>query len=272
MVGLRRCAGFTLAELLVATAVTLVALGFAASLLHPVSVAFNTLPEAVDAQQRLRVAAQTLADDIMAAGAGPVPGGEAGPFRSWPAVLPCRWTGEPLGTRPDGCARRTPSASSRCLSPLRRPSCPKTSCGRQAPFASRRITACALSHPACRFHEGRARSWPTGRGRGTSSRSAAVSIDGLTLEHAGSALTRWYRAGALVGEAGSKAYSLRLDPGDRRSPAPPIDRRVGGHAAGRPRRGPAVRVPRPAAPPAVLEDGDPDRRRASYGPLRRPLA
>ena len=104
MVAVRAGSGFTLVELLVAMTVTLVALGLAASLLHPVSVAFNTLPEAIDAQQRLRVAAQTLAEDIMAAGAGPVSGGAAG--RSvWPAVLPCRWTGEFLATRPGGCAR-----------------------------------------------------------------------------------------------------------------------------------------------------------------------
>ena len=61
-------------------------------------------PEAVDAQQRLRVAAQTLADDIMAAGAGPVSGWGGRAIPAWPAVLPCRWAGEPLGTRPGGCA------------------------------------------------------------------------------------------------------------------------------------------------------------------------
>ena len=81
MVNLRARHGFTLAELLVATAVTVVALSLAVSLLHPVSVAFHALPEAVDAQQRLRVAAQALADDIVEAGTGPVLGwaARAGP-------------------------------------------------------------------------------------------------------------------------------------------------------------------------------------------------
>ena len=83
MVSRRVPAGFTLVELLVATAVTVIALGLTVTLLHPSSVAFTALPEAVDAQQRLRVAVQTLADSVESErGRVPAWGGERGPRRS----------------------------------------------------------------------------------------------------------------------------------------------------------------------------------------------
>jgi len=109
MVDIRRCGGFTLAELLVAMAVAIVALGLVANLLHPVSVAFQALPEAADTQQRLRVAVQTLAEDIMGAGAGPLRGGQAGRF---PHGRPC--------SRVGGAASR--SAHRRAGAPGRRQS------------------------------------------------------------------------------------------------------------------------------------------------------
>ena len=134
-------------------AVTVVALGLAVTLLQPVSVAFTTLPEAIDAQQRLRVAAQTLAEDVMAAGAGPAVGWGGTSIPVWPAVLPCRWTGEALASRPDGCARD--DALSVVAMP---PAAPQalvaddvTASGSPLRIAS--ATACALSNPACRFHE-----------------------------------------------------------------------------------------------------------------------
>ena len=270
MVGVRPNSGFTLVELLVAMAVTIVALGLAVGLLHPVSVAFTTLPEANDAQQRLRVAAQTLAEDIMAAGAGPIAawGGKSVP--SWPAILPCRWTGEPLATRPDGCAGD--DALSVVAMPLAAPQAvvadDVTASGSPIHVAS--ATACALSHPACRFLEDARAIVADGSGAWDLVPITAVSIDGLTLDHAGAPLARLYRAGALIGEAGSKAYSLRLDAATgvsqlRRSSDGSADMPLLDHVTG-------LRFEyfgRPE-PPAVLEDGDLDRRRASYGPLPPP--
>ena len=181
MVGVGTRSGFTLVELLVAMTVTLVALGLAVALLHPVSVAFNSLPEANDAQQRLRVAAQTLAEEIMGAGAGPVVGWGGRAVPVWPAVLPCRWAGEPLATRPDGCARD--DALSVVAMPLAAPQGvvaeDVTSSGSPSRAAS--ATACALSNPACRFHEGARAIVADGSGGWDIVPITAVSMDGLTL-------------------------------------------------------------------------------------------
>jgi len=270
MVGARGTGGFTLAELLVAMALTLVALGLAASLLHPVSVAFHALPEAVEAQQRLRVAAQTLAEDIMRAGAGPVLGWGSRAIPAWPAVLPCRWAGEPLATRPGGCAQQ--DAISIVAMPLAAPQAIVTE-DLAAPGSAIRVaplSACALSHQACRFHDDARALLADGSGAWDLVRVTAVSIDGLTLEHAGSPLTRLYRAGAIVAEVGSSAYSLRLDPATgvsqlRRSTNGSADMPLVDHVTGL-----RFEYFGLAEPPAVIDDSAPLRRRTSYGPLPPP--
>jgi type II secretory pathway pseudopilin PulG len=270
MVALGRCGGFTLAELLVATAVTIVALGLAASLLHPVSVAFRALPEAVDAQQRLRVAAQTLADDVMGAGAGPVTGWAGRAVPAWPAVLPCGWGGEPLGTRAGGCAQL--DAISLLTVPFVAPQA-VTQEDLAAPGGSIRVTsltACPLSHPACRFHDDARAMVADGSGAWDVVRLSAVSPDGLTLEHAGSPLSRMYRAGTFVSEVASASYSLRVDSSTR---VPQLVRSTDGapdmplldHVTSL--RFEYFGLP---LPPAVVDDGEPLRRRTTYGMLPPP--
>src|SRR5262245_9320743 len=67
--------GFSLIEMVVAVALTMVAVGSVFSLLDPAQGAFATGLEAADVQQRLRVAQNSLFDDFAMAGAGPQIGG-----------------------------------------------------------------------------------------------------------------------------------------------------------------------------------------------------
>lgn len=64
-------AGFTLAELVVATAITLLLAGALLSMLGPGSMAFRTQPALVEMQQRLRFAADVLSSRAMTAGSAP---------------------------------------------------------------------------------------------------------------------------------------------------------------------------------------------------------
>jgi type II secretory pathway pseudopilin PulG len=269
MVAGRACGGFTLAELLVAMAVTVVALGLVASLVHPVSTAFQSLPEAADAQQRLRMAVQRLSEDITGAGAGPVSAWAARAVPAWPAVLPCRWDGEPLGTRPDGCAQQ--EAITTVAVPFAAPQAAlaedlAASGGalRMAP-----VSACALAHPACRFHAGGRVMVADGSGAWDLVPVSAVSIDGLALDPA-APVTRLYRAGALVAEAGSSAYLLRPDPATGANQL----RRAADGAPDMPFLDHVVSLRFEyfgrADPPLIIDDGDPLRRRASYGALPPP--
>jgi hypothetical protein len=70
--------GFSLIEAVVATALTLVVTGAAFALVHPSEGQFALQTEAVDMQQRLRVAAGTLSSELMLAGAGADRGPNAG--------------------------------------------------------------------------------------------------------------------------------------------------------------------------------------------------
>jgi Tfp pilus assembly protein PilW len=84
-------AGFSFIELLVATSLMLIVMSSVFQMLHPVHGAFRAEPEAADVQQRLRVAADTLARDLRDAGAGLHQGANAGPLTDFIApVLPLR--------------------------------------------------------------------------------------------------------------------------------------------------------------------------------------
>lgn len=270
MVGPRRPAGFTLVELLVATTVTLVALGLAVALLHPPSVAFQALPEALDAQQRVRVAVQTLAAGINGAGAGPALGWAARVPPSWPGVLPCRFTGEPLGSVAGGCARD--DAITVMAMGLAAPQAillePVAAQGTGIRVGA--LSACALSLPVCRMHAGSRALVADGTGAWDVFNIAAVSPDGTLVAHAAGALTWLYPDGALVGEIETAAYSLRVDP---TSHVPQLRRATNG-SSDMPMIDDVTSLRfeyfGEAGVPQVLDDGDAERRRTTYGPLPPP--
>jgi hypothetical protein len=130
-------------------------------------------------------------------------------------VLPCRWGGEPLGARPDGCAQQ--DAITVLTMPFAAPQAMLAE-DLTAPSGALRVapvSACALSDAACRFHADARVIVAAGSGAWDLVPVSAVSSDGLVLDHDAAPATWPYRAGALVGEARLSAYSLRLDPATR---------------------------------------------------------
>jgi len=95
--------GFSLIEMVVALALTGVVLAAVFTAIDPAHGSFATEPEVADLQQRLRVATQTLAEDLVTSGARSATsstlGGDVAPF---PAVLPYRLG--PLNARPPDAA------------------------------------------------------------------------------------------------------------------------------------------------------------------------
>ena len=65
------CRGFSLVELLVALAITLLVTSAVFAMLDPAGSAFQVQPEAADTLQRLRGATDALRRDVMSAGNGP---------------------------------------------------------------------------------------------------------------------------------------------------------------------------------------------------------
>jgi hypothetical protein len=86
-----RDAGFSLVEMTAALALTLALTAAIFSLTQSARAASTVQSEAADLQQRTLVAVDTIAHDIMMAGAGPYFGGHSGPLTgSLPPVLPFR--------------------------------------------------------------------------------------------------------------------------------------------------------------------------------------
>lgn len=92
--------GFTLVDLLVATAVALATLAVVSTALPPVLDAVQTVPEATDTQQRARATEATLSALVARAGAGASLMGEGPLAQAIPAVWPRRLLGsaDPPGT------------------------------------------------------------------------------------------------------------------------------------------------------------------------------
>jgi hypothetical protein len=83
--------GFTLTELLVASAVMITVTGGIFALLQPVHAIFKSQPEVSDMQQRMRVGIDVLMKDLVMAGSGVYAGRSAGPLlNQFAPVLPYR--------------------------------------------------------------------------------------------------------------------------------------------------------------------------------------
>jgi hypothetical protein len=94
-------AGFSVTELLISTAIMLVVTGAIFSLVNPSQGTAQTQPEMADMQQRMRVAADTLFNELMMAGAGPYFGSRTGSLVNFFAPILPRRSGL---TNPDGRA------------------------------------------------------------------------------------------------------------------------------------------------------------------------
>jgi hypothetical protein len=83
--------GFSLIEMLVASAITMVVAGAVFSLMVPEQSVFRVQPEISDLQQRLRVGVEALRGDLVMAGAGAYAGTTVGPLiNSFAPVMPYR--------------------------------------------------------------------------------------------------------------------------------------------------------------------------------------
>ena len=94
--------GFTIAEMLVATAIMLAVTAATFNLMNPAQGMFAAQPEVSDMQQRLRIGVETLYKDLLMAGAGTYSGAGVGTLGNYFAsVIPGRIgdvTPDPPGT------------------------------------------------------------------------------------------------------------------------------------------------------------------------------
>jgi prepilin-type N-terminal cleavage/methylation domain-containing protein len=91
--GLAAQRGFTLAELLVSTAIMLIVTGAVFGLMNPAQGTAQVQPEVADLQQRMRIGTDTMFKELVMAGAGPYQGSTTGTLIKFFAPILPRRTG-----------------------------------------------------------------------------------------------------------------------------------------------------------------------------------
>ncbi len=200
-------AGTTLVELLVATAVTLVALGAVLAIVLPWAGGMHALGEAADLQQRVRVAAFSLHQAIAHAGAGPLVGAGAGRPRPWPAVLPCRWA--PM---PAPCAPATDAITVLGMEDALQVIVADDMNGPGSPLVVAPPPGCLPAAAACRLAAGARAAIADGSGARDGITVTGVSADGTVVTHDPAVLSRSYPTGAVVALDRTESYYAIADP------------------------------------------------------------
>jgi hypothetical protein len=151
----RSCAeaGFSLPELLVATALLVSVVGGVFAMLDPAQGTYRAQPEATDMQQRLRVVVEALQRDLVMAGAGPYQGTPNGPLVYWFAPIQPHAAGADGEAMPGG-----PSSRAITIAYVPATAAQATTVGELPPGGSEVEVAaqpgCPEGDPLCGFSEG----------------------------------------------------------------------------------------------------------------------
>ncbi len=208
-------AGFSLLEAVVATALVMSVMAAAFSAIAPMYGTSGTAPEAADLQQRLRVIAEQLANDIGAAGGGgAIPG--LLPFRQG------RRNADPPGTFRDDTITVIgvlPAPQASLASPL----------AAQPSNADIRLEpGCPVNDPACGFRSGTSLLVFDDTGAFDTFTAGAVAGATLALQHNMRDGPHVYPPGSRFTEVVSRTYALKVD---RATNLPQLIRYEGGAGA-----------------------------------------
>ena len=263
--------GFSIVELLVAMAITMVVTAATLSLIGPAHDMFQVQPETADLHQRLRVGIDALQRDLMMAGAGMYAAGTVGPLHQALApVMPYRAFGSASDTA-RGTYFRTdaisllfvPTTASQTTLSM-----PMAAGALGISIETPATCPAATTTQLCGFAVGeqmivfdRTGGWDV---------LSVDRIDGAAMTLKGLAPTREYAAGSNVADALAITYALKPDPAsgtfqlvrsDGSDPAQPLLDHVVKLE---------FRYFGDAAPPRVLDDSEMTPR-VSYGPAPPPL-
>lgn len=216
---LRSERGFTLIEMLVATAVMLIVTTSVFSMLNPSYGTFQAQPEAADLQQRLRVSSDKVTKDLMMAGAGMYTGKMSGTLDSYfSPLLPHK-----VGTvSPDaaGTFHANPECPATCAEAVTIMYVPTTmaqttlSQGMPTPSAELKVNVqagCPKDDHLCGFKEGMRVLIMNPSGDYDIFTITNVQDDAAHLQHRDDKFTTGYPAGSWITEIVSATYYLQDD-------------------------------------------------------------
>jgi len=207
-----RSEGYSLVELLVVTAITLVVMGGVFSVLNPSQGTFRAQPEVSDVQQRLRVAVDTLKRDLLVTGASTY-ASAGGPLSYFFApIMPYKMAlGEwdPPGTfRTDAITLMFVSSTveTTIRDPMPRPS---------AELKVDPVAGCPSSDELCGFEEGMQCIIFDDTGAWDLFTVTHVQASSLHLQHRQQPdLSKAYQPGARIAQFAARTYYLNADVGN----------------------------------------------------------
>jgi prepilin-type N-terminal cleavage/methylation domain-containing protein len=213
--------GFTILEMLIATAIMVTVTAAVFGLMDPAQGFFQAQPEISDMQQRVRIGVEALQKDLMMAGAGTYSGTKVGTLGNYMAsILPHRegnLTSDPPGTfkcTTDFCEDLEGSDTITVM--YVPPTMAQTTIRQPMPQNSSEIKVnqqpgCPNSDPLCGFKQGMQVLIFDDTGTYDLFTVTNVQTDALHLQHKGTDLSKPYAQGANITEIASYTYWLKTD-------------------------------------------------------------
>ena len=206
-------AGFSLLELLIATAVLLAVAGGALRLIDPAGHAFAAQPEAADLQQRMRVGVDALRRELLMAGAGTYTGSPGGPLLSvFAPILP-----HSVGTLVPGSPDHPDPGVVTLMYVPSTPAQTTTSTDLTSEGVELTVNGqpgCPVGDPLCGFRQGMHVLIFDAFGGYDLFAIASVAGDAMRLRHRDDRFATAYPAGSYITEVVSRTFYL--DTSDRR--------------------------------------------------------
>jgi hypothetical protein len=203
-------AGFTLTELLIATAIMMAVVAALFSVLNPAEGAFQAQPEVADMQQRLRVGVDTLNRDLLNAGAGIYSGPAVGALGNFFApVMPYRVGA--VGSDPPGTFRTD------AITLLSVPeTCAQTTISQAMPRNSNELKVnpepgCPANDQLCCFAEGMQVVIFDSSGAWNTFTITSVQTPAMHLQRHGPDFVKDYDSGAMIAQVVPRTYYLKSD-------------------------------------------------------------
>lgn len=203
-----RASGFSLAEVLVATAIVLILSAALLLIVLPSHATSRVQPALMDQQQRLRAAVEAIGGDLRAAGSGPVTPLTGLPLGGVvPAVFPYRvglWHPDPPGSFLTDSITIVGAAAAAPAPTIR-----NEFSGEAGTLPLNVVPGCPVGRPACGLAEGETVLLVDSSGQWDIFGVAGVVNDTVTVQPRGLASGRRYAAGSRLVPVAVSAYYLR---------------------------------------------------------------
>lgn len=206
----RRQAGFTIVEMIIATAIMMTVTAATFALMNPAHGMFAAQPEMMDMQQRLRIGVDTLHKDLLMAGAGTYSGAMTGSLGQYfSPIMPLRvgnTTPDPVGS----------FFTDRITIMYVPPTSAQTTIATAMPnnSAEIKVTAqpgCPSNDPLCGFKVGMQLLIMDASGAWDTFTITTIQDAALHLQHRGEDLNKAYGQGSYIAQIAMSTYWLKTD-------------------------------------------------------------